>query len=138
MSDDTLTAAEALYGFAGWLTSRGVPITLSCLHDASIAAELVDEFCKANELPDPRPGWSDRLRYPIEPPPEPRHGIGSKINAPFHDEPEPDDEPERVRCPVCRGQAHFPGRGGVAKACDHCGGLGTVIPVQRELFGGEE
>lgn len=70
---------------------------------------------------------------------EPRHGIGSKINAPFHDEPdEPSDEPERVRCPVCRGQAHFPGHGGVAKACDHCGGLGTVIPVQRELFGGEE
>lgn len=141
--EDTLTASEALYGFAGWLTSREEPVVFSCRHDAAIAAELVDEYCRANELAEPRPWWADRLRYPKQP--EPRPGLGGKINAPFHDEPdsEPDAaEPECVRCPVCRGLGHDTTAGPSCEKfeepCDHCNGSGEVVPVQQELFGGDE
>ena len=60
-----MTASEALYGFMGWLTSReAVTPELSAKHNAAIAAELVDEFCKANELRDPRDGWEKTLKHP--------------------------------------------------------------------------
>ncbi len=61
---DQLLASEALYGFAAWLTSRDVPVTLSGHHEAGIAAELVNEFCKANNLPEPRENWTDFLAFP--------------------------------------------------------------------------
>jgi hypothetical protein len=64
-ADHTLTAAEALYGFAGWLTCRDVPITLSGHHDASIAAELVAAFCKENGLGNvSREDWHKFLKHP--------------------------------------------------------------------------
>ena len=64
---DEITAAEALYGFMGWLTSREtVTPELSAKHNAAIAAELVDKFCKANELRDPRDGWEKTLKHPAD------------------------------------------------------------------------
>lgn len=67
--DDTtshkLTASEALYGFAGWLTSRENPVTLSANHEASTAADLVAEFIKANDLGDvSREDWHKFLTHP--------------------------------------------------------------------------
>ena len=56
-----LSASEALYGFAGWLTGRDEPVTLGGRHDAGIAAELVNEFCKAHDLAEPRDGWNKSL-----------------------------------------------------------------------------
>ena len=65
---DKLSASEALYGFAGWLTTRKEPVTLSRTDDAAIVAELVDEFCKANDLEQPAPGWDINLVYPSRKP----------------------------------------------------------------------
>lgn len=65
MDAHKLTAAEALYGFAGWLTGRRDPVTLSAEHDAAVAAELVAEFCKANNLGDvSREDWHKFLKHP--------------------------------------------------------------------------
>ena len=65
MDNHKLTAAEALYGFMGWLTCREAPVTLSANHDAAIAAELVAEFCKVNNLGDvSREDWHKFLTHP--------------------------------------------------------------------------
>lgn len=65
MSEDKMTASEALYGFMGWLTSREeVTPNFSSRHDASEAAVLVDVFCKENNLDDPRAGWTSNLTHP--------------------------------------------------------------------------
>ena len=61
---DKLSASEALFGFMGWLTSFKNPVTFSGSHEAGIAAELVDEFCKANNLSKPRDGWYLNLVHP--------------------------------------------------------------------------
>jgi len=55
--DPPMTASEALYLFMGWLTSRDQPTTLSANHDSTIAAELVDCFCKTHGIDDPRHGF---------------------------------------------------------------------------------
>ena len=65
-ADHKLTPAEALYGFAGWLTCRDVPVTLSSHHDAWIAAELAVAFCKENGLGDvSREDWYKFLKLPV-------------------------------------------------------------------------
>lgn len=61
---DKLTASEALFGFMAWLTTRYQEVTFSAHHDAAPAANLVDEFCKVNELDDPRDHWADNLTHP--------------------------------------------------------------------------
>lgn len=60
-----LRASESLYGFMGWLTSLEKPVTFSGYHEASLAAELVSEFCKTNDLAEPREDWTSRFEYPI-------------------------------------------------------------------------
>ena len=59
-----LSASESVYGLLAWLTCRDTPVTFSATHDAAIAAELADEFCKANGLPDPREDYHTRLIHP--------------------------------------------------------------------------
>lgn len=59
-----LSASEALFGFMGWLTSLETPVTFSARDYAGTAAELVDEFCKANNLAEPRDGWHENFVYP--------------------------------------------------------------------------
>lgn len=61
---DELSGSEALNGFMGWLTTRKQVETFSASHDAGRAAKLIDEFCKANELAEPRHGWSNKLIHP--------------------------------------------------------------------------
>jgi len=62
-----LSASEALYAFAGWLTTRGTPVTLSGHHDAGVAANLVHKFCQSQELEEPRDGWDSLIQpYPEE------------------------------------------------------------------------
>lgn len=57
----TLSPSEALYGFGGWLTVRDEPVTMSARHDASVVAQLIDEFCKKQALEEPREDWADSL-----------------------------------------------------------------------------
>ena len=61
---DKLTAAEAVYGFAGWLTCRKEKTVMSSSDDAAPIANLVAEFCSENGLPDPREGWENNLIHP--------------------------------------------------------------------------
>jgi hypothetical protein len=65
---DKLSASEALFGFMGWLTSLETPVTFSSHHEAGIAAQLVDEFCKANNLAEPREFWHLNLHHPASRP----------------------------------------------------------------------
>lgn len=65
---DKLIASEAVYGLLGWLTSRKEAVTLGSQHNAAIAAELAGEFCKANDLAEPRAEWGKNLLH--FPPPE--------------------------------------------------------------------
>lgn len=52
-----MSASEAVYAFAGWLTTREEPTVLSAGHDAAPVAELIRQFCEANNLTPPRAGW---------------------------------------------------------------------------------
>jgi hypothetical protein len=61
---DKMNAAEAVFGFAAWLTSREKPITISRKHNAAEVADLVKRFCEANNLEEPRDHWSDNLVHP--------------------------------------------------------------------------
>jgi len=62
---EEMTASEALFGFMGWLTSRKeVTPNFSAKHDASEAANLIEQFCKENKLTDPRDGWEANLIHP--------------------------------------------------------------------------
>ena len=61
-----LSGSEALFGFAGWLTSRDEPVTASAKHDAAVWAELVGEFCAKNHLSDPREQWDTLLTHPTD------------------------------------------------------------------------
>ena len=64
---EQLLASEALYGFAGWITTRDKEVIASARHDAGIWAKLVDKFIKANNLEKPRDGWEKNLIHPKEP-----------------------------------------------------------------------
>lgn len=60
-----LTGSEAIYGFCGWLTSREEKTIMSSSDDAAVIADLIDEFCKANDLSDPNNEWEKILVHPV-------------------------------------------------------------------------
>lgn len=57
--------SEVLYMFAAWLVSLEEPVTLGINHNAAIAADLVQEFCDANNFPFPRNGFEKLMEHPI-------------------------------------------------------------------------
>ena len=59
-----LSPSEALFGFGAWLTTREKPVTMGSNYECGIVAELIDKFCKTNELEEPREGWDDLLKHP--------------------------------------------------------------------------
>ena len=61
---NNLIASEALYGFAGWITTRDKKVTAGASHDAAIWAKLVDEYITVNKLEQPRDGWENNLIHP--------------------------------------------------------------------------
>lgn len=61
---DKLTPSETLYGFCGWLTSRKEEVTLSTHHECGPVVDLIGQFCRANNLSDPREGWENNLIHP--------------------------------------------------------------------------
>ena len=54
--DEKITASEALFGFMDWITARQEVLTISAAHDASVVADLVDRWCKVNNIHSPREG----------------------------------------------------------------------------------
>lgn len=65
-SVESLSPSEALFAFAGWITTRPEAVTASAKHDAAPWAELVRDFCNHYRLPAPREGWENRIT-PLEP-----------------------------------------------------------------------
>ena len=61
---NTLNPSEAVYGFAGWLTTRKDKTITSSSDDAALIAFLVKEFCEANSLPDVSENWPENLIHP--------------------------------------------------------------------------
>jgi hypothetical protein len=57
-----LSGSEAVYAFAGWLTTRPDPVIMSARDDAGEPAQLVDKFNKRQGLADPRPGWEEGIK----------------------------------------------------------------------------
>lgn len=60
----TLNSSEAVFGFAGWLTSRDEVTTMSATHDAAAIAELVKQFCETNDLPEVTAAYPENLTHP--------------------------------------------------------------------------
>lgn len=58
---DKLTASEAIYGFVAWLTTRDEITTMGADHDCTPLPPLIDEFCKAHDLADPRADYHHNL-----------------------------------------------------------------------------
>ena len=59
-----LSGSEAIYGFCGWLTGRKEVTKMGHKHDCAIIADLIDEFCKANNLSNPIDHWEKDLSHP--------------------------------------------------------------------------
>lgn len=64
MSKRKLNASEAVYGFVAWLTTREKKTIMSRKHNCSEVADLVKEFCQANNFIAPRGGWEKSLINP--------------------------------------------------------------------------
>ena len=63
---ERLSASEAVYGFAGWLTTRKEKIEIGVNEECGKVADLVDLFCRVNNLPEPCDGWAKKLHHPEE------------------------------------------------------------------------
>ena len=61
---DKLTASEAVFGFAGWLTCRKEKTVMSASDNAAPIADLVQQFIDENKLDEPRNGWENNLIHP--------------------------------------------------------------------------
>jgi len=61
---NTLNPSEAVYGFAAWLTCRDEKTVMSASDDAAPIADLVQQFCEKNNLPDVSKDWPGNLTFP--------------------------------------------------------------------------
>lgn len=61
-----LSASEALFGFCAWLTTREEETMMGGSHDCGVIAELVKRFVDFNGLQDPKPGWDERFKMPVD------------------------------------------------------------------------
>jgi hypothetical protein len=60
-----ITASEALFGFAGWLTCRNETVTLGAHHNAGCIVDLISEWMNTNRLPEPRNNvWPKNIKHP--------------------------------------------------------------------------
>lgn len=59
-----LSASEALFGFVAWLSTRDEAVTLGAHHDCAVWPPLIAEFCRVNDLREPRDGWVRNLTHP--------------------------------------------------------------------------
>lgn len=61
--------AEAIIGFASWLTTREAPVTISAWDDAAKVAELADQYIKCQGWQAAREDFTDRLQPGPQPKP---------------------------------------------------------------------
>lgn len=62
---ETISASEALFGFAAWLTSLNPSITVGATEDAALMANLVTEWIETNKLEMPREGiFPHNIKHP--------------------------------------------------------------------------
>lgn len=61
---DKITASEAIFGFCGWITSRKEELTVGAAIPCGAIIELITEWCKVNNLVDPRDRYSDYIVQP--------------------------------------------------------------------------
>lgn len=54
MNDEKMTASEAVFGFAAWLSGLPESATFGAKEESSTIAELAGKWCSANNLPKPR------------------------------------------------------------------------------------
>lgn len=64
---DTLTASEAVFGFAAWLTGRAEAVTLGSAHGCAGIPDLCAQFIAANKLAPVRGGYHHGLTMPHDP-----------------------------------------------------------------------
>ncbi len=60
----SMNAAEALYGFCGWLTTQDEETVMSAHNDSAVICDRIKTFCEVNKLPEPREGWEKKLTHP--------------------------------------------------------------------------
>jgi hypothetical protein len=58
INNQQITAAEAIYGFVSWLTTREEPTVMSSNDNAAPAAERIKEFLESNKIDDSRVDFS--------------------------------------------------------------------------------
>ena len=56
-----ISASEALYAFCGWMSNMKNPVVFSREHQPCRVADFIEEFCRQNNLPEPREGWDKKL-----------------------------------------------------------------------------
>lgn len=62
----TISPTEALYAFAGWLTSRPAGLVVGAPFDAAPMAALVEQYRKRNQWPEVRSDWTQRFSHPVQ------------------------------------------------------------------------
>ena len=63
-NSDNISASEAIFGFAAWLTTRQEKTIMSSKDDAAPIVELINTFCKINKLSPPCDGYEENLTHP--------------------------------------------------------------------------
>lgn len=92
-----LSAAEAIYGFVAWLTTRRAPTVMSAADECGPLPPLIERFCRTNHLAPPRDGWDRVLTHPANDPKLDGPPIGSRVEVAGTSEVEPElDEPRVV------------------------------------------
>lgn len=60
-----ISASEALFGFAAWLTMQDPPVTFGATANAAPMADLVQKWMVANDLDPPREGiFPENIKHP--------------------------------------------------------------------------
>ena len=62
---EELSGSEALFGFAGWLTTRKEKTIMSATTECGSICDLIMSFCGVNKLKEPRKYWHKELKHPV-------------------------------------------------------------------------
>lgn len=61
---ERLTASEAVFAFIAWLTTSDEAVTLGRSNDCAPLPPLIDQWCTANGLAEPREDFHRRIVHP--------------------------------------------------------------------------
>lgn len=64
-TQEKLSAAEAVMGFAAWLSTREQVTKFGSSEDCAPLVARVREFCETNDLGEPADDYTDRLKHPV-------------------------------------------------------------------------